>query len=147
MKKVIAISFLIAIMAPLQVSMANVSTGKLQLKKETEANKRKLLEDEKDSQNDKQEALPEGLVSLVAVFGAFAAMLVGVCFIFSRLKQQGFGYNSLKALGLVLFIPTLIIVGALKDFKTETLAALLGTVAGYVLSSPKADGNKADGDK
>ena len=83
------------------------------------------------------EELPKGLVSLAAVLGAIIAMLGGSWFVFARLKekQQGFGPNSLKALGLVLFLPTLLIVAiVVPDFQSETLAALLGTVAGYVLS-------------
>jgi hypothetical protein len=88
------------------------------------------------------EALPKGLVSLIAVLGAVVAMLAGLWLVFARLKQkqQGFGPNSLKALGLVLFLPTLLIVGiVVPEFKSETLAALLGTVAGYVLSHSKAE--------
>ena len=88
------------------------------------------------------EELPKGLVSLAAVLGAIIAMLGGSWFVFARLKekQQGFGPNSLKALGLVLFLPTLLIVAiVVPDFQSETLAALLGTVAGYVLSHSKAE--------
>ena len=86
----------------------------------------------------------KGWVSLAAALGATVVMLVGLCFVFARIKQkgQGFGPNSLKAMGLVLFIPTLVIIGAsVPDFKSETLAALLGTVAGYVLSQSKAEDN------
>jgi len=74
---------------------------------------------------------------IVAVFGAVAVMLVGVWLVFDRLKalKQGFGPNSLKALGVILFLPILLLLAILTNFKTETLAALLGTVAGYVLSS------------
>ena len=57
-----------------------------------------------------------------------------------KAKEQGFGPNSLKALGLVLFIPTLLIIGiVIPNFQTETLSALLGTVAGYVLSHSQPD--------
>lgn len=53
-----------------------------------------------------------------------------------KAKDQGFGPNSLKALGIVLFLPVLVIVSVIvPDFRSETLAALLGTVAGYVLSN------------
>lgn len=86
--------------------------------------------------------MPDGLNSLIAVCGAVLTMLGGGWFVFDRLKAKGqnFGPNSLKALGLVLFLPTLLIVGILLEgFKTETLAALLGTVAGYVLSHSKAE--------
>lgn len=85
---------------------------------------------------------PKGVNSLVAVFGAVLVMIGGLCLVFRRLKakQQGFGPNSLKALGLVLFLPTLLIVSIVTpNFQTETLAALLGTVAGYVLSHSKPE--------
>jgi hypothetical protein len=83
-----------------------------------------------------------GLVKLVGILGASATMLLGLWFVFERLRTlgHGFGPNSLKSLGIVLFVPSLLIVAiAIPDFKGETLAALLGTVAGYVLSYSKGD--------
>jgi membrane associated rhomboid family serine protease len=82
------------------------------------------------------------LVRLIAVGGAVAAMLGGMWLTFERLKTkgQGFGPNSLKAVGLVIFIPSLVIIGVvIPNFQTETLAALLGTVAGYVLSTTTSE--------
>jgi hypothetical protein len=78
---------------------------------------------------------------LIAVLGTVVAMLFGLYHVFSRLKakDQGFGPNSLKAIGLVLFVPSLVILAITTSFKTETLAALLGTIAGYVLSLAKTD--------
>ena len=86
--------------------------------------------------------IPDGTVTVMVVVVAAAVMLCGMILIFRRLKEinQGFGANSLKAVGLVLFLPTLLIVSVtVADFKAETLAALLGTVAGYVLSQSKSD--------
>ena len=76
-----------------------------------------------------------------AVVGAIVVMIYGLKKIFERLevKQQGFGPNTLRVIGLVLFLPTLLILAVLTEFKTETLAALLGTVAGYVLSNSKPE--------
>jgi len=79
---------------------------------------------------------------LLAVVGSVAAMLFGMWLIFQRLaaKKQGFGPNSLKALGVVLFVPSLVILAVtVQGFKTEVLAALLGTVAGYILSHSRSD--------
>ncbi len=75
------------------------------------------------------------------VAGSVIVMIYGLKKIFERLeaKQQGFGPNTLKAIGVVLFLPTLLILAVLTGFKTETLAALLGTVAGYVLSNSKPE--------
>lgn len=77
----------------------------------------------------------------VAVVGAVLAMLGGLWLVFARLKakNQGFGPNSLRAIGIVLFVPGILVLAITTDFKTETLAALLGTVAGYVLSNSKPD--------
>lgn len=83
-------------------------------------------------------------VQIAVVIGAVVTMLCGLRLVASRLaaKNQGFGPNSLKALGLVLLLPTLLIVSvALPGIRAETLAALLGTVAGYVLSHSKPDDN------
>jgi glucose uptake protein GlcU len=80
------------------------------------------------------------VIRLIVVIGAVVTMIFGLRLVFNRLKEekQGFGPNSLKAIGMILFIPTLIIIGvAVADFQKETLAALLGTVAGYVLSRSK----------
>jgi hypothetical protein len=82
------------------------------------------------------------LVKVVGISGAAIAMLLGLWCVFARLRalEQGFGPNSLKSLGIVLFIPSLLIVAiAIPDFKGEPLAALLGTIAGYVLSYTKGD--------
>jgi hypothetical protein len=78
-------------------------------------------------------------LKVLTVVGAIVAMVYGLNRVFDRLraKDQGFGPNSLKAIGVVLFVPTLLILAVVTDFKTETLAALLGTVAGYVLSNAK----------
>lgn len=85
---------------------------------------------------------PEDWVRLIAVIGGVVAMLGGLWLTFERLKakEQGFGPNSLKAVGIVIFIPALLIIGVvIPDFQTETLAALLGTVAGYVLSTSTSE--------
>ncbi|RYY77231.1 MAG: hypothetical protein EOO52_07065 [Gammaproteobacteria bacterium] len=80
-------------------------------------------------------------VTFFAVLGAVATMLYGLNIIYKRVKakNQGFGPNTLKAIGVVLFIPTILILALLTKFQPETLAALLGTVAGYVLSNSKPE--------
>jgi hypothetical protein len=78
-------------------------------------------------------------LKIITVLGALSIIGYGLNRVFERLKakDQGFGPNSLKAIGVILFVPTLLILAVVTDFKTETLAALLGTVAGYVLSNSK----------
>ncbi|MDH5360771.1 MAG: hypothetical protein OEX03_09415 [Gammaproteobacteria bacterium] len=80
-------------------------------------------------------------VHMLTVVGAFVGMFYGLNIAYKRMKSkdQGFGPNSLKAIGISFFVPTLLILAVTTDFKAETLAALLGTVAGYVLSSGGKD--------
>lgn len=80
-------------------------------------------------------------LKLIAVIGVVIAMLYGLNRVYSRLraKGQGFGPNSIRAVGIVLFLPILFLLAVLTNFQTETLAALLGTVAGYVLSNSKSE--------
>lgn len=80
-------------------------------------------------------------LQVIAVIGAVLAMLYGLNMVYKRIKakKQGFGPSTLKAIGVVLFIPTLLILAIVTNFQPETLAALLGTVAGYVLSSGKSE--------
>lgn len=82
------------------------------------------------------------VVRLLGVAGATAAMLGGLVFVHRTLKRtgQGFGARTTKIVGVVLFIPTLLILALTTAFESEVLAALLGTVAGYVLSHGD-DGN------
>lgn len=82
----------------------------------------------------------------IAVIGTVLIMLIGMVLVFRHLRSlgQGFGPNSLKSLGIVLFIPLLGLLAILTDFQQETLAALLGTVAGYVLSNTE---NKSSSSK
>lgn len=80
-------------------------------------------------------------LSLLALAGAAITMIGGMLGVFVRLHSlgQGFGPSSLRALGTVLFIPTLLILAIVTKFETSTLAALLGTIAGYVLSNGGPD--------
>lgn len=56
-------------------------------------------------------------VRLVAVLGAVLAMLGGLWLVAARLKakSQGFGPNSLKALGIVLLVPGLLVSHRCRD--------------------------------
>lgn len=85
------------------------------------------------------------LLEGAAVLGMVLVMVLGMSQVFRRLRalNQGFGPNSLKSLGIILFLPSLVLLALLTDFKTETLAALLGTVAGYVLSNSEDKSEKS----
>jgi hypothetical protein len=87
-------------------------------------------------------------IRLIAVLGAVGWGFVGLGIVYWRLKakDQGFGPRSLKAIGAVLLLSTIVLLAATTGFRSETLAALLGTVAGYVLSrGAKPLGNPTDG--
>ena len=83
--------------------------------------------------------LPEGTNTAIVAVGAGLAMLGGLWLVHAHLRSQTFEENSLKALGLVLFIPALLMISVLNDrLQSEALAALLGTVAGYVLAHARS---------
>lgn len=76
------------------------------------------------------------ILNIVVVIGAILMALFGLWIVYQRLKakDQGFGSNTLRAFGAVLFLPTIVILAATTEFDGEALAALLGAVAGYLLS-------------
>ena len=80
-------------------------------------------------------------INTISIIGFILIALCGSILIHYRLKDkgQGYGKNSLKALGMVIFIPTIAILFIVGDLKAEALYTLLGTIAGYVLSSSDAD--------
>ena len=84
---------------------------------------------------------PTDILKIVAVAGALLIALYGINRIDARMKalNQGFGPNTLRALGLVIFLPALVVFAVVTDLPAGVLAALLGTVAGYVLSQSTSD--------
>ncbi|MGR3783298.1 MAG: hypothetical protein ACU0DT_18795 [Albimonas sp.] len=81
------------------------------------------------------------ILSSLVVIAATAITITGLLVINARLKQtnQGFGPNSLQAFGAVIFLPMVLALAAFSDFSSEVLAALLGTLAGYIFSRAKGD--------
>jgi hypothetical protein len=81
------------------------------------------------------------ILKLVAVLGMLVAMIYGARGVLLRLKEkgQGFGPSSLQAIAITFFLPIVVILALLAGLESQALAALLGTVAGYVLSSQKKD--------
>lgn len=75
-------------------------------------------------------------LKLVTVSGVLIAMLYGAHGVFSALKakQSGFDQSSLQALAITFFLPVVVLVAIVAGLETQALAALLGTVAGFVLS-------------
>ncbi|MBT0568953.1 hypothetical protein KIK84_01315 [Curvibacter sp. CHRR-16] len=85
---------------------------------------------------------PADLLKIMVIAISGSAMLIGMALVFANLHKNGhgFGPNSLKALGQVAFLPCLLIISvSVPEFKSEVLSALLGTVAGYVLSNNRKE--------
>lgn len=78
-------------------------------------------------------------LSQVVVIAFFVIMIVLIFLFFSHLKRNNthIGFQSIKLIGLILIFPgicILAIVGGTDVLAGQTLAVLLGTIAGYVLS-------------
>lgn len=75
----------------------------------------------------------------VAFSVAAMVMFYGLNIMYKSIKAkgQGFGASSLKTIGVVLLIPTILILAVLTRFQAGTLATLLDGVARYVLSKRK----------
>ena len=89
------------------------------------------------------------LVEILVVLGAFTIMILGLSSILAHLKEekQGFGQNTTKLIGVVLFLPTLLILAVLGVIPKETSSTLLGIIAGYVLNSISAASQKKKASK
>ena len=81
------------------------------------------------------------LVIVIAFFFIMALLLV-MFFVHLNVNHQRIGYQSIKLIGLILIFPGVCILATVGQgiLKSETLAALFGTIAGYVLS--REDDNK-----
>lgn len=71
-------------------------------------------------------------VSLVASVLALLIALFGLFMVLFRLNRSGWGPYTLQALGLVLLIPTILVLAAFELLSDEIIATLLGGVAGYI---------------
>ena len=80
---------------------------------------------------------PNGNITVVILFFIVMVLLLVFFFIHVRFLHQRIGFQSIKLIGLILIFPgicILTIVGGTTVLSGQTLAALLGTIAGYVLS-------------
>lgn len=88
---------------------------------------------------------PKEIATLIIVVAFFLVMILLLLQFFMHLKdhKQRIGYQSIKLIGLILIFPgvcVLALIGGKDILSGETLAVLLGTIAGYVLS--REDDNK-----
>jgi len=63
-------------------------------------------------------------------------MVLGVIGVFLHriIRGMGFGARVIQLVTLLLIVPTILILGLEKILTSETVAALLGALIGYVLS-------------
>jgi len=69
-------------------------------------------------------------VQIVALSAAILMLLGGGFIVFRR--TTGLGPATIQALGLVLLVPTILILAVTNALSKEILATLLGGVAGYI---------------
>lgn len=75
----------------------------------------------------------------ISIIGVNLVSLTGLIFLFKRLgaMNQGVEPLTLKVIGILLIIPAIVTLALLKDQVRPEIAALFGTIAGYVLAREK----------
>ncbi len=71
------------------------------------------------------------IIKLCAVALAFVIVVGGGGLIYVRSKE-GWGPFTMQAFGLVLLIPTILVLAVTGALSNEVMATLLGGVAGYI---------------
>ena len=81
------------------------------------------------------------IVQIIAAFAATAAMLGGLVLVYVTLRnrERSFGAESSRVVAMTLFVPGIILIALATEFDKGALSALLGTVAGYLLSRESKD--------
>lgn len=84
---------------------------------------------------------PDDVVKIIAALGAMTAMVGGLILVYVILKNrnQSFGPESSRVVAMTLFVPGIILIALATDIEKSALTALLGTVAGYLLSRESKD--------
>lgn len=80
-----------------------------------------------------------GILVTISIICISLISITGLVFLFKRLSamNQGIGPLTLKTIGILSIIPPLVILVLLKNEIRPEVAALFGTIAGYVLSKEK----------
>jgi hypothetical protein len=78
----------------------------------------------------------KGLVDILVVSSSFAVIIFGLARVFINLRDnnQSIGPSTIRLIGVILFLPTLVIISIMTQLDKVALATLLGTVAGCILS-------------
>lgn len=104
-----------------------------------------------DGENSKYQRpiITEPTIKIISI-GFFVIMiLLIILFFVSKMKSGNpyFGFHSIKFVGLILIFPGICILALISEelIGGATLAALFGTIAGYVLSRDKEDDSDSSG--
>ena len=79
------------------------------------------------------------ILLLVSIIGVNLIAIIGLVFLFKRLSamNQGIGPLTLKTIGILFIIPSIVTLSVLQEQIKPEVAALFGTIAGYVLAKEK----------
>lgn len=80
-----------------------------------------------------------GILVALSIVSLSILSVTGLWFLFKRLTamNQGMGPLTLKTIGIIFIIPSLVILVLLKNEIRPEVAALFGTIAGYILAKEK----------
>ncbi|MEE1963095.1 hypothetical protein V1387_10405 [Allomuricauda taeanensis] len=93
--------------------------------------------------------ITEFTIQVITVGFFLIMILLIVLFFVSKVKSSNpyFGFHSIKFIGMILMFPGICILALISTdlISGSTLAALFGTIAGYVLSRDKDDDSDSSG--
>lgn len=81
-------------------------------------------------------------LTFVFVLLAAAVLFGGGLYIVFQKQKPGWGPRNIQALGLVLLLPTILILAGMGKLDPSVISTLLGAIVGYILgfrASPKQD--------
>lgn len=83
----------------------------------------------------------DGYLKLIVIVGCTLMMIGGLGgILYDRItNSKGIGVRVIQFLSVVFIIPTIIILAIHNSISSETIATLLGTVIGYILSGVGKD--------
>lgn len=132
-------------------SNKNVEKVKADIAKADQAKAAADTAAEKKKKEEASKSSASEYTKLTIAIGFFVVMFLLVLLFFNHLKKhnQRIGYQSIKLIGLILIFPgicILALIGGTEILGGQTLAVLLGTIAGYVLSREDDNNKDAAGD-
>ena len=74
----------------------------------------------------------DGLLPIAAAVMALLMAGAGLAIMYRQIVGKGLGPYNLQGLGLVMLIPTILMLALIDAVRPEVVATLLGGVAGYI---------------